>query len=143
MEGEQRMRLAELREAVVRAAQEMSRLGLVEFTAGNVSARDADTGLVVITPGSVEYPGMTAADTVLVDAEGNVVEGPHKASSETLMHCAIYKRRSDVGGVVHTHSPWATTFAVLGPRDPRRKLRHLLAGKSRPDRPGFAQKPLI
>lgn len=108
------MRLAELRGAVVRAAQDMSRLGLVEFTAGNVSARDTESGLIAVTPGSVEYPGMTTEDTVLVDLEGNVVEGWRQPSSETFMHCEIYQRRGDVGGVVHTHSPWATTFAVLG-----------------------------
>lgn len=108
------MRLAALREEVARTAQRMYAEGLVEFTAGNVSAIDRASGTVAITPSGIEYDQIHRADVLIIDLEGNVLDGVHQASSETRMHCEVYQHRADVGGVVHTHSPWATSFAALG-----------------------------
>jgi L-fuculose-phosphate aldolase len=108
------MRLESLREAVAATAHELVRLGLVDTTAGNVSARDPETGLIAIKPTSVNYEKISPADIVIVDADEHPVEGLHTPSSETPMHCMVYRNRPDVGAIVHTHSRWATTFAVLG-----------------------------
>jgi L-fuculose-phosphate aldolase len=108
------VRLADLRERVVITARKMVEERLVQSTAGNVSALDRASSTIAITPASIEYDSMHAADIVLIDLEGRVVDGVHAPSSETPMHCAVYKHRADVGAIVHTHSPWATTFAVLG-----------------------------
>ncbi|HZD75299.1 MAG TPA: class II aldolase/adducin family protein [Actinomycetota bacterium] len=108
------MRLEALRAAVVDAGRELERARLVEGTSGNLSARDPGTGTIAITPSSVEYRRIHPADVLLVDGDGNLEEGPHEPSSELSMHLAVYRGRPDVGAVVHTHSRWATTWAVLG-----------------------------
>ena len=84
------------------------------WTSGNVSARDADTGLVVIKPSGVRFEDLKSEDMVVVDLEGNLIEGSRKASSDTASHLYIYRHRDDVGGIVHTHSRYATAFAALG-----------------------------
>ena len=100
-------------DAVLAAAKDMLRRGLVEGTAGNISARRAD-GHLVITPSSVDYRDMTLDDLVVVDADGNVVSAKdgRVPSSEMALHLACYRAFDDVGSVIHSHPVWATMFAV-------------------------------
>jgi L-ribulose-5-phosphate 4-epimerase len=93
---------------------ELPRAGLVTWTSGNVSGRDAATGLVLIKPSGVRYEALAADDLVVVDLEGKVIEGRLKPSVDTATHLYIYRHRPDVGGVVHTHSRYATAFAAIG-----------------------------
>jgi len=93
---------------------ELPKNRLVTWTSGNVSGRDSETNLVVIKPSGVRYETMQPADLVVVDLEGKVVEGDLNPSVDTPTHLYVYRYRPDVGGVVHTHSPYATTFAALG-----------------------------
>ena len=86
--------------------------GLFAGTSGNLSAFDKESKLVVITPTSIRYDKMKADDIVVIDLEGKLVDGKHEPSSEWQMHCEIYKLRNDVFSVFHTHSPYATAFAV-------------------------------
>lgn len=90
---------------------------LVAGTSGNLSMKNAQ-GNIVITPSSTEYAGMTTEDIVVIDLEGNVLEGHLKPSSEWPMHAAIYKAMPQVNAVVHTHSPYATAFSVLNEEIP-------------------------
>lgn len=106
--------LEELKALVCKANLELPKYGLVTFTWGNVSGIDREKGLVVIKPSGVSYDGMTAEDMVVVDLDGNVVEGKYKPSSDTPTHLALYKAFSALGGIVHTHSRWATSFAQAG-----------------------------
>lgn len=103
-----------IKEELVRLHAELPRHELVVWTGGNVSARDPDTGLVVIKPSGVRYEDLTADTLVVVDPDGRVVEGTHKPSSDTASHLYIYRHRPDVHGVVHTHSRYATAFAAVG-----------------------------
>ena len=103
-----------LKEQVLKANLELPRYGLVTFTWGNVSGIDRESGLVVIKPSGVDYDTMTAEDMVVVDLAGNVVEGKWKPSSDTPTHLALYNAFPEMGGIVHTHSRWATTFAQAG-----------------------------
>ncbi len=105
---------AEARRSVVETARRMSRLGLVVSTWGNVSARVPGTGLAVITPSGVEYEGLDEGMLCVVDvATGAVVDGRLRPSTELAMHLGIYRAREDVGGIVHTHSVYATAHSVL------------------------------
>lgn len=106
--------LEQLKEQVLQANLLLPKHGLVTFTWGNVSGIDRESGLVVIKPSGVEYDGMQAADMVVVDLDGNVVEGHYKPSSDTPSHLELYKVFAGIGGVVHTHSRWATSFAQAG-----------------------------
>lgn len=106
--------LGELREVVWECNLELPKSGLVKMTSGNVSGRDPETNLVVIKPSGVRYEKMTPADLVIVDMEGNVVEGSLKPSVDTDTHLYIYRHRADVLGVAHTHSAYASSFAALG-----------------------------
>lgn len=106
--------LEELKEKVYRANLDLVKHGLVIFTWGNVSGIDRTTGLVVIKPSGVDYDTMTADDMVVVDLDGNVVEGRLRPSSDTPTHLAIYRAWPEVGGVVHTHSTYATAWAQAG-----------------------------
>ncbi|MDH4209506.1 MAG: L-ribulose-5-phosphate 4-epimerase [Anaerolineae bacterium] len=103
-----------LREEVWKLNLELPRHNLVVWTSGNVSGRDFGSGLVVIKPSGVPYDELTPHDLVIVDLDGRVVEGDFEPSVDTATHLYIYRRRPDVGGVVHTHSPYATSFAALG-----------------------------
>ncbi len=87
---------------------------LVTWTSGNVSARDPESGLVVIKPSGIMYEDLQPEDHVVLDLDGNVVEGEYKPSSDTASHLYIYRQRPDVNGIVHTHSPYATAFAAVG-----------------------------
>ncbi len=108
------MRLVALREQVCALHQELPRNNLVMWTGGNVSARDPESGLVVIKPSGIRYEGLTPENMVVVDLDGRVVEGNYKPSSDTASHCYIYRHRPDLNGVVHTHSRYATAFAAVG-----------------------------
>ena len=108
------MRLPDLRAEVCRLHALLPSNGLVAWTSGNISARDPATGLIVIKPSGLAYADLTPAAMVIVAADGQVVEGDHSPSSDTLSHCAIYRARPEVGGIVHTHSRYATAFAALG-----------------------------
>lgn len=106
--------LETLKKTVLEANLALPRYGLVTFTWGNVSAIDRASGLVVIKPSGVSYDGMTVEDMVVIDLDGNVVEGKWKPSSDTPTHLVLYKAFPDCGGIVHTHSRWATSFAQAG-----------------------------
>jgi len=108
------MLLAKLRHEVWQMHLELPRYGLVTWTSGNVSGRDFESNLVVIKPSGVSYEAMRPEDLVVVDLEGNVVEGELAPSVDTATHLYVYRHRADVGGMVHTHSPYATAFAALG-----------------------------
>ncbi|MEG2512702.1 MAG: class II aldolase/adducin family protein [Acetivibrio sp.] len=92
--------------------------GLFAGTSGNLSAYDRETETMLITPGSVSYETMTEDDLVLMKLEGEIIEGNHKPSSEWRMHAVIYKEKEEVCSVIHTHSPYATSFAVNGEKIP-------------------------
>ena len=106
--------LEELKEKVFRANLDLVKHGLVIFTWGNVSAIDRATGLVVIKPSGVSYETMRAEDMVVVDLDGNVVEGDLRPSSDTPTHLVLYRAFPEIGGVVHTHSTYATAWAQAG-----------------------------
>jgi L-ribulose-5-phosphate 4-epimerase len=108
------MLLKELRHEVWQMHLELPRNGLVTWTSGNVSGRDPGRGLVVIKPSGVRYEAIQPEDLVVVDLDGNVVEGDLNPSVDAATHLYVYRQRPDVGGVVHTHSPYATAFASLG-----------------------------
>lgn len=106
--------LAELKNEVLRANLELPRYGLVTFTWGNVSAIDRSRSLVIIKPSGVSYDAMQADDMVVLDLDGKVVEGKLKPSSDTPTHLALYRAFTEIGGVVHTHSRNATSWAQAG-----------------------------
>ncbi len=106
--------LEKLKEEVFKANLELPKRDLVTFTWGNVSGIDREKGLVVIKPSGVEYDNMKLEDMVVVDMEGNVVEGKYKPSSDTPTHIELYKAFENLGGVVHTHSTWATIWSQAG-----------------------------
>lgn len=106
--------LEQLKKEVLEANLKLVKYGLVTFTWGNVSGIDREKGLVVIKPSGVEYDGMTAEDMVVIDLEGNVVEGKWKPSSDTPTHLVLYKAFTNIGGIVHTHSRKATSWAQAG-----------------------------
>lgn len=108
------MLLEQLREIVWKCNLELPRNDLVKMTSGNVSARDPETGLVVIKPSGVSFEEMTPAHMVVVDMDCHVVEGTLKPSTDTDTHLYVYRHRPDVFGMVHTHSPYASSFAALG-----------------------------
>ena len=108
------MLLEQLREIVWKCNLELPKNDLVKMTSGNVSGRDAETGLVVIKPSGYSFEELTPAHMVIVDMDGRVVEGNLKPSTDTDTHLYVYQHRPDVFGMVHTHSPYASSFAVLG-----------------------------
>ncbi len=103
-----------LKQAVFEANMLLPKYGLVTFTWGNVSAIERKSGLVIIKPSGVEYEEMTVEDMVVVDLEGNRADGRLNSSSDTMTHLYLYHAFPNIGGVVHTHSPWATAFAQAG-----------------------------
>ncbi|MEI3510876.1 MAG: L-ribulose-5-phosphate 4-epimerase [Bacteroidales bacterium] len=106
--------LEALKEKVFRANLDLVKHGLVIFTWGNVSAIDRENNLVVIKPSGVSYETMVAADMVVVDLDGNIVEGGLRPSSDMPTHLMLYKAFSEIGGIVHTHSTYATAWAQAG-----------------------------
>lgn len=108
------MKLSALREEVCALHSELPGSGLVAWTSGNISARDEQSGLAVIKPSGVKYGDLTPESMVVVDLEGRMVEGDNKPSSDTASHCHIYREMPEAGGIVHTHSPYATAWAAVG-----------------------------
>ena len=106
--------LETLKQEVLEANLLLPKYGLITFTWGNVSGIDRESGLVVIKPSGVSYDGMTVEDMVVVGLQGKVVEGKWKPSSDTPTHLALYRAFPGLGGIVHTHSRWATSFAQAG-----------------------------
>lgn len=106
--------LEELKKRVYEANMDLPKYNLVKFTWGNVSEIDREKGLFVIKPSGVDYDKLTPDDMVVVDLEGNVIEGRYKPSSDTPTHVELYKAFSKIGGIVHTHSTYATSFAQAG-----------------------------
>ena len=106
--------LEQLKKEVYEANMELPRRGLITYTWGNVSGRDAETGYFVIKPSGVDYDKLTPEDMVVVDLDGNVIEGKYRPSSDTPTHIELYKRYPAIGGIVHTHSPEATSWAQAG-----------------------------
>lgn len=106
--------LRQLRQQVLEANLLLPKYGLVTFTWGNVSGIDRERGLVVIKPSGVPYEALTIDDLVVVDLQGNKVEGKLNPSSDTPTHVALYNAFPRIGGVVHTHSTWATSWAQSG-----------------------------
>lgn len=103
-----------LKEQVCQANLDLVKYQLVIFTWGNVSGIDREKGLVVIKPSGVPYDGMNAGDMVVIDLDGHVVEGKYKPSSDTATHLELYRNFKHIGGIVHTHSEWATSWAQAG-----------------------------
>lgn len=108
------MLLPVLREEVCALHLELPKNNLVAWTSGNVSARDPQSGLIVIKPSGIRFEHLTPENMVIVDMDGSKVEGDAKPSSDTASHCYIYRQMPHVNGVVHTHSRYATAFAALG-----------------------------
>jgi len=106
--------LEKLKEIVFQANIDLVKQGLVIHTWGNVSGRDRESGLVVIKPSGVSYSSMKARDMVIIDLEGNTVEGKYKPSTDAPTHLFLYKTWPSIGGVVHTHSAYATAWAQAG-----------------------------
>ena len=106
--------LEQLKKEVYEANMLLPKYGLVTFTWGNVSGIDREKGLFVIKPSGVDYDKLTPDSMVVVNLEGEVVEGDYRPSSDTPTHVVLYNRFQEIGGVVHTHSPWATSWAQAG-----------------------------
>ena len=106
--------LEQLKKEVYEANMELPKRGLITYTWGNVSGIDRESGYFVIKPSVVDYDKLSPEDMVVVDLEGNVVEGKYKPSSDTPTHLELYKKYPEIGGVVHTHSPNATAWAQAG-----------------------------
>ena len=106
--------LEELKQKVYEANMDLPKYGLVTFTWGNVSAIDREKGLIVIKPSGVEYDKLSPEDMVVVDLNGNKVEGKYNPSSDTATHIELYKAFEEIGGIVHTHSSYATRWAQAG-----------------------------
>ena len=103
--------LEKLKQEVFEANMELPRRGLITYTWGNASGRDAETGYFVIKPSGVDYDVLRPEDMVVMDLEGNVIEGHYRPSSDTPTHIELYKKYPEIGGIVHTHSPEATAWA--------------------------------
>ena len=106
--------LEELKQAVCEANKLLHRYGLVTFTWGNVSQIDRETGYFAIKPSGVDYDKLTPEDMVLMDLEGNKIEGKYNPSSDMPTHLELYRSFPKIGGIVHTHSSWATSWAQAG-----------------------------
>lgn len=116
--------LEKLKQAVLESNLELPRRNLITYTWGNVSGICRETGLVVIKPSGVSYDAMTVEDLVVVDLAGNIVEGNLRPSSDTATHLALYREYEAVGGIVHTHSNWATIWAQIGKSIPAGGTTH-------------------
>ena len=106
--------LEQLKKEVYEANMELPKRGLITYTWGNVSGIDRESGLFVIKPSGVDYDKLSPEDMVVMDLDGNRVEGDLNPSSDTPTHIELYKAFKDLGGIVHTHSPWATSWAQAG-----------------------------
>lgn len=122
--------LEQLREEVFESLLELPKNQLVTMHSGTVSGRDPDTNLVVIKPTGFRYDKLTPADLIVMDLQGKIVEGHRRPSSDTGTHLYVYAHRQDILGIVHTHSPYAMIFGVLGkPIPPTMTSAALLGGE--------------
>jgi L-fuculose-phosphate aldolase len=126
------LRHESVRDEIARTGRSLEHEGLVTATAGNLSAR-VEPDAIAITPTSIPYPRISAADVVICDLAGNVIDGERRPSSETPFHTAIYRARADVAGVVHTHSPYATVLAIM--RRPIPAIHYVIASFGVPEIP--------
>ncbi|TLQ37958.1 L-ribulose-5-phosphate 4-epimerase [Ruoffia tabacinasalis] len=117
--------LVELKQKVFEANLELPKYNLVKFTWSNVSAVDRDKELIVIKPSGLDYNTMTYKDMVVVDYKGNVLEGELNPTSDTMTHIVLYKAFPEIGGIVHTHLPWATIWAQAGMNVPALGTTHV------------------
>jgi L-ribulose-5-phosphate 4-epimerase len=108
------MLLEHLRSEISRLHAELPRNNLVTWTSGNVSGRDPESGLVVIKPSGIRYQDLTPESMCVVNLDGKMIEGKNKPSSDTFAHVYVYRHRTDVHGIVHTHSTFATAWAAVG-----------------------------
>ena len=129
------MLLHELRSEVVRYCRLMSSTGLVKLTSGNISVKDGESGLIAVSPTSLDYDVMTPADVVVVDGDGHVVEGARRPTSELPLHLAMYAARPDVAAVVHSHSAYATALGLTGEELPMVIINQAGVGGSVPVAP--------
>ena len=106
--------LEALKQQVYEANMELPKRGLITYTWGNVSGIDRESGYFVIKPSGVDYDKLTPEDMVVMDLEGNKIEGKYKPSSDTATHIELYKKYEEIGGIVHTHSSYATSWAQAG-----------------------------
>lgn len=106
--------LESLKQQVYEANMELPRRGLITYTWGNVSGIDRESGYFVIKPSGIDYDELKPEDMVVMDLEGNKIEGHLNPSSDTATHIELYKEYKEIGGIVHTHSPWATSWAQAG-----------------------------
>ena len=113
--AEETLLLADLREQVVQVGMEALDRGIVHGTAGNMSIRDPESGLIAISPSGIPYPDVTSADIVIVKDSGDVVDGRRKPSSETPLHTMVMRARPDVRAIVHTHSHYSTVVSCIRP----------------------------
>jgi L-ribulose-5-phosphate 4-epimerase len=116
--------LEQLKQKVLKANLELPKRNLVTYTWGNVSEIDRESGLIVIKPSGVNYEDMTSNDMVVVDIDGNIIEGNLKPSSDTPTHIELYKKYPQLGGIVHTHSLWTTIWAQAGMSIPAMGTTH-------------------
>ncbi|GAB5426475.1 MAG: L-ribulose-5-phosphate 4-epimerase [Crocinitomicaceae bacterium] len=110
--------LEKLRQQVCDLHAKLPENNLVAWTSGNISGRDPESNLVVIKPSGIKFEDLTPENMVVVNIDGEIIEGDYKASSDTASHCYIYRHMSHVNGIVHTHSRYATAFAVIGKEIP-------------------------
>ena len=129
------MLLHEQRTEVVRYCRLMASTGLIKMTSGNISIRDKASGLIAVSPTSLDYDVMTPADVVVCDFEGKVVEGTRRPTSELPLHMAIYHGRPDVVAIVHTHSIYATAQGLTGAELPMVIINQAFMGGSVPVAP--------
>jgi len=107
------MILQELREELISIGIQLKEYGLITLTGGNVSGRDPKTGLVAITPSGMAYEALEAQDVVVVNLDGEIIDGERKPSSDLITHLQIYRAKEDINGIIHTHSTYASCFAIL------------------------------
>lgn len=108
------MLMREERELIAEYGRKLSAAGLCPGTSGNISIYDADKGLMAISPSGISYFSITPEDVVVTDMQANIADGARRPSSEWDLHAAFYKRKSDARAIIHTHSVYCTSFAVLG-----------------------------
>jgi L-fuculose-phosphate aldolase len=125
------MLLGNLREQVVQVGLEALERGIVHGTAGNMSIRDEESGLIAISPSGMPYPTVTAADVVIVNDQGEVIDGRRKPSSETPLHTMVMRARPDVRAIVHTHAHFATVISCMRPYLPPILTESCLAAGAR------------
>ena len=127
------MNVQETKELLLQVTKQAYAEKLFAATSGNLSIFDRETGRMYITPSSLPYEIMTVEDVMIIDLDGNIIEGPHKPSSEWRLHAAIYRAKEEINAVVHTHSPFATSFAINNMEIPPilYELIHFLGGNLR------------